>query len=315
MTEKNGSPVPEILWYSCDGMMVIDECRNIIALNPAMERFLGRSSQELAGKAECGVVFSCRDLQGCSLAAHPEQCPGLKAIQDLKAVQSAEYSIRTAEGKARIVSTSYTPIQLPGHPVWVLAVMRDVTEQKKKELHLARQAMTDPVTGLANRTAFLETCEKELRRGRRHLRSLAVAMADLNGFKEFNDRYGHAAGDEILLSVGRILKTGRRATDLVARYGGDEFALVFPETDLAGALIVSERITAVIAKFPFPIIERFNGSKEHHLRVTISMGVAAFPEDGDATEELMRKADQRMYQTKQGGHNQVIGPTFSAGSG
>lgn len=303
MVEKNGFPVPEILWYSCEGMMVIDERRNIVALNPAMERFIGRSSQEVVGKAECGIVFSCWDLQGCPMVDHPEQCPGLKTIQDFKAVQSAEYSIRTAEGKARIVSTSYTPIQLPGHPVWVLAVMRDVTEQKKKELHLARRAMTDPVTGLANRTTFLETCEKELRRGRWHLRPLTVAMADLNGFKEFNDRYGHAAGDEILISVSRILRTGRRASDLVARYGGDEFALVFPETDLAGALIVSERITAVIAKFPFPVIERFNGSKEHRLQVAISMGVAVFPEDGDTIEELMRKADQRMYQAKQRGCN------------
>ena len=86
-TEIDGSGlIPDLLWYSCDGMMVIDERRRVLAINPALERLLGRKSEELSGKTECGVLLSCRDMQGCALNENPWDCPGLKAMQSFQPV-------------------------------------------------------------------------------------------------------------------------------------------------------------------------------------------------------------------------------------
>ena len=202
MFGENGLPIPEVLWYSCDGMMVIDEHRRVLAMNPALGQMTGHSREKVVGKAECGVLFSCRDMHGCSLADCRGECPGLKAMEQFKPVPMAEYTIRTADGKGKVIDASYTPIQLPGRPVWALVVMRDGTLQKRRERRLIRQAMTDPLTDLPNRVAFLETALKELKRVSRNPRPLAIAMADIDGFKKYNDTRGHLAGDELLKSLG-----------------------------------------------------------------------------------------------------------------
>jgi len=307
MIPLDGLLVPEILWHSCDGMMVIDEHRRILAMNSAMEQLTGRSAEKAVGKAECGVLFSCRDLKGCPLAEHPEECPGLKAMQQFKPIHSVEYSIRTVEGKGKVLSASYTPIQLPERPVWALVILRDVTQQKRRERQLARQAMTDPLTGLSNRTAFLETFFKELKRAARHSRPLAVAMADLDWFKPYNDRFGHLAGDDLLKTLAGLLRAGRRVTDLITRYGGDEFAFLFPETDAAGAMAVMERVCYTIARFPF--VRPGMPPDQTPAPITISIGVALFPEDGISVEALLSRADRRLYEAKQNGGNGVLGPT------
>lgn len=148
-------PVPEILWLSCDGMMVIDEHRRIVAMNPALERLTGHQAPHVVGKSVCGVLYDCHDLQGCPLMDRPGECPGLRAMARFEPVPEARYTILTAAGTRRTVSASYTPVQLkPGRPIWALVVMRDITRQHRREQALARLAMTDPLTALANRTAF-----------------------------------------------------------------------------------------------------------------------------------------------------------------
>lgn len=305
--------VPDLLWYSCDSMMVIDEHRKILAINPALERLTGKISEELSGKVECGTLLSCRDLQGCSLKETPRECPGFKAIESFQPVRNAEYSIRVRDGKAIVVSSSYTPIQLPGRPVWTLGILRDITMQKRKELRLIQQTQTDPLTQLPNRTALMETCLKELQRAARHSRTLAVAMADIDGFKHYNDTYGHPAGDELLRALAELVRSGRRLSDLVARYGGDEFALLMPETDAAGAVLVAERICQTVARFPFARNYALPTAQDL-CPISLSIGVAIFPEDGNAPEELLAKADHRLYEAKHNGGNQVVAPPFQGGT-
>ncbi len=305
--EDGSKLIPELLWYSCDAMMVIDENRRVLAINPTLERLLGRRSEEIAGRSECGVLFSCRDLQGCSLAEQPWECPGMRAMLSFESVKTAEYTIRIAGGKAIVVNSSYTPIQLPGRPVWALVIMRDATMQKRRELRLLQQAKTDPLTGLPNRTALLETFLKEMKRAARHSRPLAVGMVDADGFKHYNDTYGHPAGDELLRTLAGLLLTGRRASDLIARYGGDEFALLLPETDAAGAVLLAERLCHTAAHFPFA---QPGGIPTAQLisPITLSVGVAVFPEEGSSPEALLAQADKRLYEAKRGGGNRVAGP-------
>lgn len=301
-------PVPDLMWFSCDGMMVIDEHRVILAVNPAMERLTGRAAADLIGKSECGVLFSCRDLQGCSMEENPAHCPGLKAMHRFTPVRDAEFSIRNAQGKGVVVNASYTPIQLPDRPVWALAVFRDMTSRKKQELRWIQQAMTDPLTALPNRNVFLDLFQKELGRAMRHNRPLAVAMIDLDNFKGYNDAYGHAAGDDLLKTLAGLLRSGRRTSDLAARYGGDEFALLLPETDAAGAMVVADRFCSLVAGFPFAHPDTIQ-SQAAPRPVHLSIGVSVFPEGGQDSQALLACADRRMYEAKQRGGNNVVGPS------
>ncbi len=301
LVHKDGSaPLPELLWLSCDGMMIIDEHRKILAINPALEKMIGWTSDQIVGKSECGLLFSCRDLAGCPLADQPAQCPGMKAMQEFKPVHEAEYVIRNVQGKGVVVSASYTPIQLPDRPVWAVAVLRDITEHKKQDLRWIQKAMSDPLTNLPNRTGFLENLRKELSRAQRHPRPCAVTMIDLDGFKSYNDKHGHLAGDELLSAIGSILRAGRRASDVAARYGGDEFALLLPETESAGARVVGERLCQTVAHFPFAR----TGPKS----MAVSVGISVYPADGSDPVTLLEKADQRLYQAKKLGGNRVVGP-------
>jgi diguanylate cyclase (GGDEF)-like protein len=156
------------------------------------------------------------------------------------------------------------------------------------------RAERDPLTGLANHGRLWAALEHEAARAERYGRSVSVVMLDVDGFKKFNDRHGHLAGDEALARAAQLVRERSRASDVAARYGGDEFALVLPETSSAGARAVAEKIRASIEAL--------------HLGtggVTVSAGVATAPDDGRAATDLVRAADARLYVAKAGGGNRV----------
>ncbi|MBI3996985.1 MAG: GGDEF domain-containing protein [Candidatus Omnitrophica bacterium] len=301
----NASVAPTIAWDSCDGMMVIDASRRICAMNSSLEALLGCRAKDVIGQQECGALLACKDDHGCPLRHRLEKCPGHRAIQTDEPVKAMEYFIRAAGGRRIAVSASYTPLapQLGG-PRYALVVLRDMTAQKQRELQLTRRAMRDVLTGLPNRAYFLNACRHELIRAVRHRHPLAVAMVDLDGFKVYNDTYGHTEGDELLKDVARLLQTGLRRTELVARFGGDEFALLFPETDLEGARVVAERVRQRVSRFPF--LRAAHGSGIAPASLTLSIGIAVFPEDGITVEALLGRADRRLYDAKEAGRNCVI---------
>src|SRR5467141_2245723 len=159
---------------------------------------------------------------------------------------------------------------------------------------LQLNAVTDPLTGLYNRRLFSETFEKELHRSRRYGSPLGLVVLDLHRFKEVNDQHGHPRGDEVLRVAAATLKKALRTSDSAFRIGGDEFALLLPQTDAEQALALSRRVETVFAEMLQPL----------QLNVSVSMdhGVATFPQDGEQAEQLIRVADERLYRLKHANH-------------
>lgn len=165
-------------------------------------------------------------------------------------------------------------------------VLIEYDDLKKLQLN----AITDPLTGLYNRRLFNENFERELNRAKRYSLPLGLVIMDMHRFKEVNDKHGHPRGDEVLRVAAATLKKALRTSDFAFRIGGDEFALVLPQTDAPQALALSRRIETVFA----------DNMKTLQLSVTVGMdhGVSNYPQDGDTSEDLIRIADERLYQRK-----------------
>lgn len=162
---------------------------------------------------------------------------------------------------------------------------------------------TDRLTGLASRTAFEQRLQEELGRARRYERPLTVALLDVDHFKRLNDAHGHAGGDLVLRVLAETLVAALRRTDTVARYGGEEFALILPETSPAAALGRIEALRRMVAATP---IDTGRGGGPVH--VTVSVGVAGWPEDGADIGEVLARADARLYEAKRRGRDRIVGP-------
>jgi diguanylate cyclase (GGDEF)-like protein len=159
---------------------------------------------------------------------------------------------------------------------------------------LQLNAVTDPLTGLYNRRLFSETFEKELNRGRRYGSPLGLVVLDLHRFKEVNDKHGHPRGDEVLRAAAATLRKALRTSDSAFRIGGDEFALLLPQTDAEQALALSRRVETVFVEMLKPLQLSVGVSMDH--------GVATFPPDGEQADQLIRVADERLYRLKHANH-------------
>jgi diguanylate cyclase (GGDEF)-like protein/PAS domain S-box-containing protein len=175
---------------------------------------------------------------------------------------------------------------------------RDITTQKKIEHALAEQARHDPLTGSANRRYFFERAQQEFARAQRYQMPLSIACIDVDHFKETNDRYGHAAGDEVLKSLCSYGQSLLRESELFARIGGEEFAILMPNTSLGGATHLAERLRRVAANSKLS----FNNQE---IELQISIGVAKLKTSDGSIEDCLRRADSALYSAKQNGRNRV----------
>jgi diguanylate cyclase (GGDEF)-like protein len=162
-----------------------------------------------------------------------------------------------------------------------------------------RLATTDGLTGLTNHRTFQGRLDEHLQAAKRYGRKVSLLLCDIDHFKSVNDSYGHPVGDLVLKGVARILAKEARTTDVVARYGGEEFALVMPETDAPGALVIAERIRERIGAL---VTETGQGP----LQVTMSLGLATYPEDAEQQAALVERADGCLYHAKRHGRNQTV---------
>jgi diguanylate cyclase (GGDEF)-like protein len=163
-----------------------------------------------------------------------------------------------------------------------------------------KNALVDELTGVYNRKAMKIWLAKEIERAQRFDHPLSIAMVDVDSFKNYNDKQGHLRGDWLLKSLGRILKEGAREMDFVGRYGGEEFIIIFPETEHSDAVKAADRIRALVESTKFP-----GGDMQPKGKVTISIGLVTFHKLLEE-ENMIKKADELLYQAKAGGRNLVV---------
>ncbi len=180
----------------------------------------------------------------------------------------------------------------------LIGISSDITElhQLKEQLH--QQSVRDGLTGLYNRRFFFEMCEKNLSLNIRHHLSSVLMVLDVDQFKCINDRYGHPLGDQALVHLGKVMLSVLRSEDVLARIGGDEFAILLPNTTLSAATYLAERLRQQVMQSPLPL------PAGDVLIMTISAGLVENSE-GELMESLYARADQLLYQAKQTGRNCV----------
>src|SRR5277367_5545632 len=225
---------------------------------------------------------------------------------DLAEAQSNEYWQRILQRRRELSDSLGRTVSLKTAMVDVLAstnflrvpILMEYDEFKKLQINAA----TDALTGLYNRRLFDEYCEKELNRAKRYGHQLAVVILDVHKLKEVNDRHGHLQGDQILQLAAATLRKTLRASDFAFRIGGDEFALLLPQTDSEQANTLCRRVRSQYEIDIRPL--------KMDIGVTLDFGVAVHPHDGETKSALMNLADQRLYQLKNAGHAapQVVPP-------
>ncbi len=221
---------------------------------------------------------------------------------DLTEVLSLEYWEQIIARRRELSESLGKPISLKTAMVDVLAsseylrvpILMEYQELKRLQINAA----TDPLTGLYNRRLFEEYFDKELNRARRYGQQLSLVIMDLHQLKEVNDRYGHPQGDQVLQAAASTLRKSLRTSDYAFRIGGDEFALLLPQTEPEQAATLSRRVRAIYESAIQPM--------RLEIPLGLDYGLAVYPQDGDQKEVLMRVADERLYQLKNSNRAQPV---------
>lgn len=244
-------------------------------------------------------------------------CRRLKSIENTRfipiimvtALNEIEDKVKGIEaGADDFISKPFNKLELLARVKSLLRIkyLHDELELKIKELEIAQSkliqlAITDGLTELYNYRYFKEQLTQEIIRAKRHNNYLSIAMIDIDYFKNYNDTHGHPAGDLVLKTMADLLRNNIRKIDIAARYGGEEFALILAETDKQAAGFVANKIKNLIEQQKFNYEETQPNGK-----LTISMGIATFPDDAMTLDALVKIADQRLYRAKKAGRNRVV---------
>jgi len=268
----------DLVESSCDGTALLDADGTVIYANPSTSRVIGTPEKSLIGRS----IF---DL------LHPEDIR--QAHESFEEVMETPGNVRTTEMRCKRPAESWawiesTTTNLTANPNVraVVATYRDIDQRKRAEEKWRSLAITDPLTGLKNYRGLVEAFEYELQRSARTRRPFAVLLMDMDGLKIINDTLGHLAGNRSICRVAEAMRENCRSLDTAARYGGDEFAMVLPETDSEAAQITASRIEQRLCQ----------GSEQPQLAV--SLGITSYPVDGDTAEVLLNTADERLYKQK-----------------
>lgn len=263
-------------------------------VNPAYESVWGESAERLRaeplGWLSRLASADVRTIRQCIERA-------VREVPDM--ISLPDYRLISPDGSMKWVQTKGYRIDPENHEddryAWVST---DISERKSNEQNLNYLANHDPLTGLRNRLQLAERVENEIVRSERHGHSLALLIIDVDHFKSVNDCYGHMAGDLALCALAAVLKEQIRSIDSVFRYGGEEFVVILPEEPLEQALQVAGRICQRVSEQPLQL-------ESGDVNITVSIGVSAYPADGDSYNRLVSVADGHLLNAKRQGRNCV----------
>ena len=213
--------------------------------------------------------------------------------------QSGEETVVNDQGQAHHYWTVKVPLKTEAGQQVLIGFSSDITELVRLREQLRQQSVTDSLTGLANRRHFVSTAETELSRSQRHQRQISLVLLDIDHFKAINDQHGHSVGDDTLCALADALRPLVRREDLLARVGGEEFALLLPDTALPEAQQKAEQLRAAVQALRIP------AALGQSLQLSISLGVSQTGPSCDALGALFAAADRRLYRAKHLGRNQV----------
>ncbi|MBF0183486.1 MAG: diguanylate cyclase [Magnetococcales bacterium] len=257
-----------------EGIVITDRLGNIALINPAAERLLEKSAEQITREGFLNLLDD------------PDYLHAYLNQSGIEIPSTVVYHNRVLSFYA---ATIHDP---DGQAIGSAALMRDITEEKRLEKQLRDLSNTDSLTSLNNRRRMEEILSEEFSRAKRYKLPLSILMLDVDHFKRFNDQHGHDQGDRVLQAVARVMHNTCRDVDSPCRYGGEEFCLILPSTALEGADRMAERLRYNVEQ------HRVDG-----LQVTISIGVAVFPLVGETAESLKKLADEALYQAKHAGRN------------
>ncbi len=281
-----------------DGILILDaETGMITDVNPFLIKMLGYSREEFMQK-RLWEVGAFKDIEASHAA--------FQALQKNEYIRYDGLPLRAKGG--RLVDVEFVSnVYLVGGEKVIQCNIRDITERKqaqdallKSEALLREQSVRDHLTGVFNRRYMEETLERELLRAARKRLPLGVIMLDVDHFKPFNDTYGHAAGDAILRELGSLLLKHVRGEDIACRYGGDEFIIVLPD---ASREVTFER-AELICEYARQLQIQFEGKTL--AKITLSLGVAIFPDNGTTSATLLRSVDTALYHAKRERRGRVV---------
>lgn len=276
----NAERFERLMRVSNAGMMVL-EGERIIDANPMLEQLFQRNRDQLLGQPVASLFDNASQAHVAELLQQADGRPhDLLAQRDNGQPFAAELSIaRLAEAQQQVVE------------------IRDVSHRKALEEQLLVLATTDPLTSALNRRAFQERADHELQRSQRQHNPLCLAMLDLDHFKRVNDQYGHAVGDQVLVAFSALCRQQARSTDLFARFGGEEFVILLPDTSLEAAQQRLERLRGALQG---QAIDTAHGP----LHVSVSIGLTS-AQPGDTLQQLLQQADTQLYNAKAQGRNRI----------
>ena len=263
------------------GIIVLDKEGRIIDLNSAAEEIVGRFSVHKVGIPIIKIF------------------PIFKPLINLPSDEQTEIVLEENEGKEYYDTRISLVLDKKKHILGRVITLNNISERVKLYKQVKEASMRDSLTGVSNRRAFLERGENEIARTLRHKKHLSVIMIDIDNFKSINDKMGHQYGDKVLITIAGLCRQQTRVTDEIARYGGDEFVILLPETSAEDAFNLAERICSDVA------LTKYVTESGQICPIRISLGVTEFNGKG-TLGSLLHQADQALYEAKDAGKSQVV---------
>jgi len=266
-----------------DGVLVLDANNRIVDMNPEAGKLLSASPAGTIGRPVEEVFSQWKDI-----------------VQAFLEVSKTRVEVLTGNGSNTHLDLQISPLfDKRKNFIGRLVVWRDISRLKQIQTDLEKLATQDPLTHVYNRRHFYTLAEVEIQRSLRSHSPFSVILVDIDHFKNVNDKYGHKAGDEVLIHFTKVCIQNLRKVDIFSRFGGEEFAIVLPEADLDQAKETAERIRKIVESTVLNI-------DEHQFKITASFGVSTFRGSPDTLELLLQKSDKALYTAKNKGRNRVI---------